>query len=120
MAEHNELGKTGEAIAANYLAQKGYEILDRNWHYNKKEVDLFVRLNEKLIAVEVRTRTSDGWEHPKETITDSKIRFIVEATEAYIIEKDIEDEVRFDVVTVMPRGDDWEIEHIEEAFHPLL
>lgn len=120
MAEHNELGKTGEAIAANYLAHKGYEILDRNWRYNKKEVDLFAFFDKKLISIEVRTRTSDGWEHPKETITDSKIRFIVEATEAYINEKDIDEEVRFDVVTVMPDGDDWDIEHIEEAFHPLL
>lgn len=120
MAEHNDLGKQGERIAADFLERKGFEILDRNWHYEKKEVDLFAHYDDKLIVVEVRTRQSEHWEHPKETITDRKIRCIVEATEAYIEEHDINQEVRFDVVTVMPRGEDWEIEHIEEAFHPLL
>ncbi len=120
MADHNELGKTGEAIAADYLEKKGYKIVDRNWRYNKKELDLVGFDKDYFVVIEVKTRTSDGWESPKEAITASKIRFIVEATEAYINENDIKEEVRFDVVTLIPEKNGWKIEHIEEAFHPIL
>jgi len=120
MADHNELGKTGEAIAADYLEKKGFEILERNWQYNHKEIDLIAMHGNYLVIIEVKTRTTDGWENPKEAITNGKIRFIVEATEAYINEMDIENEVRFDVVTLIPNGQDWMIEHIDEAFHPSL
>ncbi|MCU4163910.1 YraN family protein [Carboxylicivirga caseinilyticus] len=120
MADHNELGKVGEEVAARYLAEKGFVIVERNWRYNKKELDLIAYDDNQLVIIEVKTRTSDGWEHPKEAITTSKIRFIVEATEAYIIENDIDNEVRFDVVTVIPDNGDWEIEYLKEAFHPGL
>ncbi|TRX72397.1 YraN family protein [Carboxylicivirga sp. M1479] len=120
MADHNVLGKKGEAIAAEYLEKKGFEILERNWVYNHKEIDLIAKHNNYLVVIEVKTRSTDGWESPKEAITNGKIRFIVEATEAYINEMDIENEVRFDVVTLIPNGEDWTIEHIDEAFHPSL
>ncbi|MCG8579104.1 MAG: YraN family protein [Bacteroidales bacterium] len=120
MATHNELGKTGEAIAAEFLEEKGFEILERNWVHNKKELDLIAMHNNYLVIIEVKTRTSDGWEHPKEAITNGKIRSIVSATESYIYQTNTLNEVRFDVVTLIANGDDWNIEHIEEAFHPGL
>jgi len=120
MAEHNELGHTGEQIAVEYLANKGYEILKTNWRHKKKEIDIIARDGDYLIIVEVRTRTSELWEHPKETITKAKIRFLVDAAEAYIMKNDIMTETRFDVVTLIPTVDRWEIEHIKEAFYPPL
>ena len=59
-------------------------------------------------------------ESPKEAITNGKIKLIIEATEAYILEKNILEEVRFDVITLIPDNLEWKIEHIEEAFHPTL
>ncbi|WP_430816735.1 YraN family protein [Carboxylicivirga sp. RSCT41] len=120
MARHNELGRTGEAIAADYLEKKGFEILERNWVNKRKELDLIAMHNDYLVIIEVKTRTTDGWEHPKEAITKTKINAIVDATEAYIYQTNTLNEVRFDVVTLIPKGDDWIIEHIEEAFHPGL
>lgn len=120
MAEHNDLGKKGEAVAAEFLEQKGFAIVERNWRYNKKELDLVGFHDGYFVVIEVKTRTSDGWENPKEAITPGKIRFIVEATEAYIIENDITEEVRFDVVTLIPDKGAWKVEHITEAFHPEL
>lgn len=120
MADHNELGKTGEAVAAKYLERKGFSIIERNWRFKQKELDLIARYKEYLVVIEVKTRTTDGWEHPKEAITPGKIRFIVEACEAYIMAHDIDEEVRFDVVTLIPNGTNWRVEHIEEAFHPML
>ncbi len=120
MAEHNELGQTGEDIATEYLANKGYAILARNWRYKKKEIDVIARDGDYLVIVEVRTRMSNLWEHPKETITKAKIRFLVDAAEAYIMKMDIMTETRFDVVTLIPTNNSWEIDHIKEAFYPLL
>ncbi|TAJ13559.1 endonuclease [Marinilabiliaceae bacterium JC017] len=120
MAEHNRLGEKGEDIAAEFLADKGYRILARNWRFKQKEIDLIAQKDDFLVIAEVRTRSTDGWENPKDSITNAKIRFLVDATEAYIIGNDVELEVRFDVITLIPRGKGWKIEHIEEAFHPQL
>ena len=118
MAQHNELGKEGEQVAANFMAEKGYEILEQNWRYNHKEIDLIAKKDDLLIIAEIKTRSTEEWEHPQEAITNAKIRFLVDATEAYIMEMDIDLEVRFDVISVIPERGTWKIEHIEEAFYP--
>ncbi|MCW3806103.1 YraN family protein [Plebeiibacterium marinum] len=120
MAQHNDLGKEGEARAAAYLSKNGYTILEQNWTYNHKEIDLIATKDDYLIIAEIKTRSTEEWEHPQEAITNAKIRYLVDATEAYILMNDIDMEVRFDVVSVIPKGIDWKIEHIEEAFYPPL
>ena len=119
MADHNELGKLGEQIAADYLQNKGFRIIARNWRFKHKEVDIIAFDNDCLVIVEVKTRTSSGWEHPRESITPAKIRFIVHAAEQFIKQNKIDNKVRFDAVSVMPKSkenNEWEIEHIEDAF----
>lgn len=116
MAKHNELGKEGEQIAANYLCQNGYVILEQNWRYNHKEIDLIAVKGNCLVVAEVKTRGTEDWEHPAEAITNAKIRFLVDATEAYILENNLDKEIRFDVISIIPKGTNWKIDHIEEAF----
>jgi len=117
MATHNELGKQGENIAAGYLREKGYRIVARNWRFKHKEVDIFAYDGDWFVVVEVKTRTSSGWEHPRESITPSKIRFLAQATEEFVEKHKIDNKIRFDVVSVMPLEDEkWDIEHIEKAF----
>ncbi|MET0945038.1 MAG: YraN family protein, partial [Flavobacterium sp.] len=58
MAEHNELGKEGEKLAAKYLQENGYEILDRNWTFQKAEIDIIAQKDNYLAIVEVKTRSS--------------------------------------------------------------
>ncbi|MFT3737454.1 MAG: YraN family protein [Breznakibacter sp.] len=120
MAEHNELGRRGENEAAEFLAKKGYVVLHRNWRYKKLEIDIVAQCKRKLVVVEVKARGTGIWGDPEEAITKSKIKFLAEAVEAYIEEFDIDMEVRFDVVTVVFNGDAFLLEHIEEAFHPLV
>ena len=120
MAQHNDLGNEGEQMAASYLIKKGYKILEQNWHYKHKEIDIIATQDDTLIIAEVKTRSTEEWEHPAEAITNSKIKFLVDATEAYIEERDIDKEVRFDVISVIPKGTKWKIEHIEEAFYAPL
>ncbi len=118
MAEHNDLGKEGEKKAADYLRAQGYKIIEQNWIFNHKEIDLIASKDNTLIIVEIKTRSNENWEHPQDAITDKKIRLIVEATEAYIMTNDIDLEVRFDVIAVIQEDNQWRIEHIEEAFYP--
>lgn len=119
MAEHNDLGNQGETLAANFLVEKGYKILHRNWVSGKKELDIVAEDGDMLVIVEVKTRSTETWEHPKEAITNGKIKNIVNAAEAYIFEFDIMMETRFDIVSVIPQRDgSFRIEHIEDAFLP--
>lgn len=116
MAEHNELGKLGEERAQKYLKEKGYVIRHTNWRFMKDELDIVAEHNGQLIVIEVKSRSTEFFEHPKDAITNGKIRRIVNASQAYIETFDIEMETRFDVISVLPKGEDFFIEHIEDAF----
>jgi putative endonuclease len=67
-------------------------------------------------VVEVKTRSTDTFEHPQEAITKRKISNIVNATHEYIFQFDWQGETRFDVISVIPHGQDFRIDHIEDAF----
>lgn len=120
MAEHNLIGEKGEAIAFHYLKKKGYKVIEINWRYKKAEIDLITQKDDLLVVVEVKTRTSEEFENPKEAVTIGKQKNIVKAADAYIQEKEIDLECRFDVVSVLILAEKITVEHIEDAFHPLL
>ena len=105
MASHNELGRLGEEKAREFLLERKYKIVACNWRFRQKEIDIIALKDGFLVMVEVRTRTSSKWEHPRESITPAKIRFLVLAADAYIKQCEIDDPVRFDVVTCMPIKD---------------
>ncbi len=116
MAKHNDLGKLGEDLAAKFLQEKGFQIIERNWRFQKKELDIIAYHDNFLVVIEVKSRSTDYFEHPADAITLKKIKFIVRATDAYVEQKGIENEVRFDVVSVIKKEEKYEIEHIENAF----
>lgn len=120
MAEHNLVGIRGENLAVEFLIKKGYKIIERNWRFRKAELDMIAKIGNQLVVVEVKTRTSEHFENPKEAVTITKQRNIVRATDAYIQEKEIDLECRFDIVSVLILNEKVSIEHIEDAFYPLL
>ena len=120
MAFHNEIGKKGEILAADYLARKGYNIIASNWHYRHKEVDIIAGFEEKLVIVEVKLRSTDYFGDPSESVTKKKQRFLIEAAEAYLEKIDGEPEVRFDVISIIDSPGGYKIEHIDNAFTPDL
>ncbi len=120
MASHNQLGAEGEQIAYNYLVKKGYTIKEQNWRFKHKEIDIVAYKDEVLVIVEIKTRSSEEWEHPSDSITNAKIKFLVDAAEAYIEKYDLDMETRFDVISVIHNQKQWHIEHDEEAFYPPL
>lgn len=72
--EKRTLGARGEAIAADYLAARGYRILDRNWHSRYGELDLVVADGDALVAVEVKTRGGEAFGDPLTAITARKVK----------------------------------------------
>lgn len=120
VAEHNLLGKKGEAIGLAFLKMKGYEILAMNWRYQRAEIDLIARINKELVIVEVKTRSSDEVESPKEAVTIAKQKRIVKAANAYIQENNIDLACRFDIISILLQQGETKIEHIEDAFYPML
>lgn len=73
MAQKIELGKSGEALVAEYLSKKGYLIIDRNWRIKGGEIDLIASSAEGVIVfVEVKTRSSESFGHPLEAINSEK------------------------------------------------
>ena len=69
MAAKDDLGRRGEALAAAYLEVRGYRIIDRNWRCAQGEIDLVATINERVVFVEVKTRSGLGYGHPLEAIT---------------------------------------------------
>ena len=112
MAQHNQLGKTGEERAAEYLISKGYIIRDINWRSGKMELDIVAYRDKTLVVVEVKTRKNNEFLRPEENI--------IQATDAYIRMFDIPFDIRFDIITLVGENEDFQIEHIEDAFLPPL
>jgi len=118
MAHHNELGKIGEQLAADYLSRNGYKILARNYYYDKAEIDIIAQKDSKtLVIVEVKTRNSDFFGDPQEFVKPSKIKLLVKAANEYVISNDLEVEVRFDIIAIIKNKSIEKIEHFEDAFY---
>ena len=118
MAKHNILGQQGEDLAAKYLEQKGYAVLDRNWRCGHKDLDLVVTKDNVVVFVEVKTRTGTEWGDPVDAVTDRKIRRIVNSADAYIRFNQIDMDARFDIVSIVVEDGEFKVEHIEQAFYP--
>ena len=118
MKGKNKLGKIGEEIAARYLLRDKYRILERNWRFDKKEIDIIAKKGNILVIVEVKTRTDPDIERLDDLVNRRKQKFLVEATDAYIRINNVEEEIRFDVILVTFSRKKPVIEHIDDAFYP--
>jgi putative endonuclease len=118
MAEHIEKGRKSEEIAIEYLIDHGYEILDTNFRYRQKEIDIISKKDNFLVIIEVKTKSFWSEEKPGDLVNFGKQQYLIEATEAYMMKKNIDLEVRFDVIFVVYKHEEIIIEHIEDAFGP--
>ncbi len=117
MAQHNELGKSGEKDAVNFLRNKGYEILETNFVYDKAEVDIIAKTRDYLVVVEVKTRSTPDFGDPQDFVKPAQIKRLVKAVDYYVNEKDLDLEVRFDIVAIIKNNLGKRIEHLEDAFY---
>ncbi|WP_435136067.1 YraN family protein [Formosa sp. A9] len=117
MAKHNTLGQLGEDEAVAYLIKKGYEILDRNYRYQKAEVDILALKADVLTAVEVKTRSTTEFGNPQDFVKPKQIQRLVGAVDAFIGIHDLDVEVRFDIIAIVKTPSGFDIEHLEDAFY---
>jgi putative endonuclease len=123
MARHNELGKWGEEQAAAYLERQGYSVLYRDWRVGHRDVDLIaLSPDETIIAfIEVKTRESEEIRSAMDAVTVTKIRSIGIAANEYIKEHHLDQEFRFDIITVVGNNNsNVKIEHVINAFNPCM
>lgn len=116
MAEHNLLGEDGEQRAVDYLEHVGYTILHRNWKapQSRHELDIVALDKNRLVVVEVKTRTSRNYGEPFDAVDWKKVRALSNAANSYVQTFHIDLPLRFDIIGIV--GD--ELEHIKSAFIP--
>jgi putative endonuclease len=113
-----QIGNEGEEVAAAYLESKGYTIVDRNYFFERAEVDIVAFDDSCIVFVEVKKRGDTAYGQPEDFITEEKIANLYKAAEAWIYERKMDTApARFDVIAIVQQGNEApEIKHFENAF----
>jgi putative endonuclease len=120
MGNHQNLGNKGEEIARKYLNDKGFSILEQNWHFHHKEIDLIAHKDGVIHIVEVKSRSGNYLELPRWAVNKQKQRDLVAAANGYIVEKNLDMEVSFDIIEVIKHKEQFYVRFIPDAFYPLI
>ncbi len=100
MARHNDFGKWGEDLAAKYLEERDFEILERNWRHERKEVDIIAQKDDTLYFVEVKTRHGEEWK-AEQAVTTKKRGLLLRAMTARKLQHPSPLPVRFPVIAIV-------------------
>lgn len=107
------LGKKGERLAIEYLQDRGYAVIERNYKTPFGEADIIAIDGDEIVFVEVKTRTGDKYGAPKDAVGKAKQHRYYQIARYYGKQKGEEPNARFDVMEVFENG---EIEHYKYAF----
>jgi putative endonuclease len=113
-----EIGKNGEEQAAEFLKTLGYQVLVVNWRVKHLEVDIVAQDGKELVIVEVKTRASDFFGTPESFVNKDKQCKLIKAAHEYIIQHNVDLEVRFDIVSIITSSK--KKYHIKNAFYAGL
>lgn len=119
MRAKDAVGRYGEKVAARHLQERGWRVLDRNWRGSGGELDLVALDGDVLVAIEVKTRSGQGFGHPAEAVTAAKLRRLRRLTGEWLEQHGRAAggsfrEVRVDVVAVtLARAGAPRVEHLE-------
>jgi len=114
------VGKAGEEAAIQYLENDGYTILERNYHFEKSEVDIVAFDNRKIIFIEVKSRKGISFEESEQRLNRDQLTRIHKAAQAWLYERKMEGSpVRFDLITVLFLNDSVDVKHYKDAFDDL-
>jgi putative endonuclease len=119
VASSVEVGRRGEQVAVRYLKSRGYRILERNYRWNRAEIDVIALDGEVLVFVEVKTRGGEEFGTPARAVDRRKQNQIARVAAHYLQERRLGGtDCRFDVLALMeaPESGKLEINHIENAF----
>lgn len=113
-----EIGNEGEDLACEFLVQKGWEILDRNYYSGHSEIDIIAKDGIFTVFLEVKMRSSTQFGKPFEQVTETKVEHIFSAAHAWAIQYELQNSpMRFDVIGILSKkGKQPEINHITDAY----
>src|SRR4030095_14089666 len=100
MAEHNEFGKEGEALALEYLRKNDFEILHCNWRHLKYEIDIIARKQHLLHIIEVKRRRFFPGAFPEESVSKKKFNFLKKAAEEFLYQHPEYRHIQFNVLSI--------------------
>ena len=111
----HEIGKLGEEIVTQYLNQKGYKIIERNFTCKQGGIDIICIDKKELVFIEVKTRTNDKFGKPVEAVDVNKKKHLFKAIKYYLYSRNLENEyVRIDVIEVYLYEQSYRINHIKQ------
>lgn len=117
MASHNELGRYGEEIGKLFLEQKHFEILHLNWKYSYYEIDIIASKNNVLHFIEVKTRRSEQFGLPEESVDKKKLKKMMNAAEEFLFRFPAWKRVQYDVLSIsFSNSDEPEFFFIEDVY----
>lgn len=111
MAEHNEIGKLGEKVALRFLTLKGYTLIERNWKFERCEIDIIAECHGEIVFIEVKTRTDERYATALSSIHDNKFNNIVKAAQRYLAINRYEQPARIDTITVVGQPPHFKVKH---------
>lgn len=120
MAEHNDFGAVGERMAREFLANEGYTILETNWRHHSHEVDIIALKDDILVFVEVKTRNSRFLGEPEIFVSRTQQRSYISVANEYVKLNNRQEEVRFDIISIVLNSKEHSVKHIEGAFSTIV
>ena len=114
-----EFGKIGEQMTAKYLTDKGYIILEHNYRRGHLEIDLIALDEDELVIVEVKSRAYDNILQPEDAVDHKKRQALIRLANEYVKTHGRKENVRFDIVTVVPKEGGAEIKHLKNAYNVM-
>ncbi len=114
-----DLGRMGEQLAANYLIDNGYTILEHNYHRGHLEIDLIALDKDELVIVEVKTRSDDEIMQPEDAVDHKKRLSLIRLANQYVVSKGRKENVRFDIISIISNDEKTEIRHLKDAYNVM-
>ena len=101
MAVHNTVGLDGENLAANWLKEKGYEIMYRNWRHSYYEIDIIALKNKMLHFIEVKCRNASPFGYPEDSVTKKKFNHLKRAADEFLFLNPGHRWIQYDILSII-------------------
>ena len=116
MTTRKRIGDKGEDNAVNFLFASGYEVLERNHRFGRGEVDIIALKNSVMVFIEVKSRKNTYFGYPETFLSQPQQDRIHRAAEEYVLRKEWQGEIRFDIIAILWDGKEPMLDHFEDAF----
>ncbi len=114
----NKKGKEAEQKALEYLIELGYELLQTNYRFGKKEIDIIMKDGEELVFIEVKAKFNEIYGLPELMVTPAKMKSILIVANFYIEQCSYSGNSRFDIISMIKVNNEFELSHFKDAFWP--